>query len=258
MPSTLDRLVGGAAGPFIHNTTTTDPGATNDTTQGYQPGSMWVNTAAGQLRIWQCRSAAAGAASWVFVGADFANGGTAPANEAVGFGSGNAPISAGGNLFRSVSAGVTCGGSGNDFVLGVYSIPGNSFDIAGRGVTITAQGSFGGNTNSKRVKIIFNPVAAVIGSVVNGGTLVADTGSVLTNGSGWSIQANVFKYGANGSNTQMGIHQQAQVGPSVSPLVAPTPITAVESGAILVAVTGNPGTLPGDISMNLFEVAANN
>jgi hypothetical protein len=259
MPSTLDQLVGGATGPIFRNTTaTTDPGPTNDQTQGYGLGSIWINAAAGALRKWMCRSAATGAASWIYVGADYTNGGNGPANESTGFGSGTAQIVAEGNIFRSVSAGVTCGGSGNDFVIGVYTIPGNSFDIAGRGVTITAQGSFGGNTNSKRVKIIFNPVAAVIGQVINGGTLVADTGSVLTNGSGWSIQANIFKYGVNGSNTQIGLHQQSQVGPAVSPLVAPTLLTATESGAIIVAVTGNPGTLPGDISMNLMEVNAVN
>jgi hypothetical protein len=259
MPSTLDRLVGGAVGPFVHNgSAITDPGLTNDNTQGYQPGSMWINTAAGALRTWLCRSAATGAASWQYVGADFANGGNGPPNEATGFGSGGTQIAAEGNIFRSISAGVTCGGSGNDYVLGVYTIPGNSFDIAGRGVCITCQGSFGGNTNSKRVKIIFNPVAAVIGQVVNGGTLVADTGSVLTNGSGWSVQAEIFKYGIAGSNTQMGIHQQAQVAGSVSPLLAPTALTATESAPIIICVTGNPGTLPGDISMNLFEINAMN
>lgn len=262
MPSTLDRLVGGAVAPFVHNASATrDPLVTDDSSVAggnYQPGSMWFNASAGALRVWLCRAATAGAASWQFLGADFANGGTEPPGAVTSFGSGNAPMTASGNLFRSVSAGTPCGGSGNDIVMGVYSLPGNSLDIAGRGVTVTAQGSFGGNTNSKRVKIIWNPVAAVIGQVVNGGTLVADTGSVLTNGSGWSIQANIFKYGVNGSNTQIGIHQQAQVGPAVSPLVAPTPLTATESGAILIAVTGNPGTLPGDVSINLMEVTAVN
>jgi hypothetical protein len=259
MPSTLDRLVGGAVGPFVHNgSATRDPTVTDDSSLGYQPGSMWNNITAGQLRLWICRASTVGAASWQFMGADFANGGTEPASAVTSFGAGNAPVSAGGNLFRSASAGVTCGGSGNDFVLGVYTIPGNSFDIAGRGIGILAQGSFGGNTNSKRIKIVYNPAAAVIGQVVNGGTIIADTGFLTTNGSGWSVSANIYKYGNPNSNTQVGLHQSSQAAAAVQALQAPTLLTATENAAIIVAVTGNPGTLPGDISMNLFEVSAFN
>ena len=42
---------------------TTDPGASNDTTQGYSVGSQWINTTTG--RVWTCTGAAAGAATWV-------------------------------------------------------------------------------------------------------------------------------------------------------------------------------------------------
>lgn len=40
-----------------------DPGATNDSTQGYSLGSKWYNTSTGIW--WRCTSATAGAATWV-------------------------------------------------------------------------------------------------------------------------------------------------------------------------------------------------
>ena len=43
-------------------TAVADPTATNDTTQGFAPGSEWLNTST--LQTWQCISAASGAAVW--------------------------------------------------------------------------------------------------------------------------------------------------------------------------------------------------
>ena len=108
------------------------------------------------------------------------------------------------------------------------------------------------------MKIIFNATTAVVGSTVTGGTTVADTGTVTTNGGGWSVQANVFKYGAAGSNTQIGLHQQCQVGAAVSALLAPQLITATESGSILIAITGNATTTASDIVFNFAEINAMN
>src|SRR6185369_6452835 len=52
---------------FTNNlSATTDPGVTNDTTQGYTVGSQWVNTTAN--RIWTAISVAAGAAVWALDG----------------------------------------------------------------------------------------------------------------------------------------------------------------------------------------------
>lgn len=178
------------------------------------------------------------------------------------FGSSTATMLEEGNINRQVSAsgsGVSPGATGADNVLAVYTIPANAFDVSGRGVTITAQGSFGATGNNKRIKIIFNPASAVVGSTVGAsGTTIADTGTVATNGGGWSLQGSVFKYGAAGSNTQLGLHQQAQVGGAVSALLAPANITATESGAILVAVTGNATTATSDIVLNFIEVNAMN
>jgi hypothetical protein len=164
-----------------------------------------------------------------------------------------------GNLNRQVlGVGVSPGTINNDNVLAVYTIPASGFDQTGRGVNITASGSFGATANNKRVKIIFNATTATIGSAVTGGVTVADTGTVATNSGGWEVEASIFKYGAAGSNTQLGIHNQAQTGGTVSALLSPALITATESGAIIVAVTGNATTATTDIVFNWLEVNAMN
>ena len=68
----------------------------------------------------------------------------------------------------------------------------------------------------------------------------------------------MFKYGAAGSNTQLGIHAQAQSGGAVSTLLAPSTITATESGAIFIAITGNATTAASDIVFNWLEINAMN
>jgi hypothetical protein len=241
-------------------TATADPGASQDSTQGYQVGSIVLNATAGFLRWWECRDATAGAAKWVFSGADYANGGTTPSSEVVQFGSGSGFVAAEGNINRQISsAGVSPTSTGVDYVLAAFSLPANSFDVANRGISITAQGSFGTTTNNKTIKIVFNPsVATVGGSIGSGGITVATSGVVATNGSGWSLQANVFKYGVAGSNTQITLHQQSQNGGAVGPLTAPQLATAAESGAILIAVTGNAATAATDSLWNFFEVSAMN
>ena len=92
------------------------------------------------------------------------------------FGLGVAPIAREGNIFRQVSSpGISPGATGADNVLAVFSLPANSFDIAGRGVNITAAGKFATTANNKTVRIYYNATTAVVGSTVTGGTLVADT-----------------------------------------------------------------------------------
>jgi|SRR5579859_84725 len=49
--------------PLINITATTDPGVSNDNTQGYSVGSTWVNITAG--RVFFAISVATGAAAWV-------------------------------------------------------------------------------------------------------------------------------------------------------------------------------------------------
>ena len=236
---------------------TADPAVSNDNTQDYGPGSLWLNSAT--MRVWMCLTNATGAAVWALDGVQ-PGVGIEPSSMITQFGSGTATFPEEGNINRQISsAGVTPGATGADNVLAAFSLPANSFDQAGRGLSITAQGSFGATGNNKRIKIIFNPSTATVGSTVgSGGSTVADTGTVTTNGGGWSIQANVFKYGAAGSNTQIGLHQQAQIGGAVAALLAPSLVTATESAAINVAVTGNATTATTDIVFNFLEINAMN
>lgn len=176
------------------------------------------------------------------------------------FGSGNASFPEEGNVNRQISAtGVNPGATGADNVLAVYSLPANSFDVSGRGLYIQAQGSFGATGNNKRIKIIWNPSTAVVGSTVgSGGTLVCDTGTVTTNGGGWQVSGMVFKYGAAGSNTQICMNNGAIAGSSHLGTAAPVTATATESGAILIAITGNATTAASDIVFNWLEINAMN
>jgi hypothetical protein len=243
----------------VNLTATTDPGVSNDNTQGYGPGSIWINTTSGALRWWECVSAATGAAVWSFAGAAYGAGGAAPSTEVVQFGLGSAQAAAEGNIYRQVSGpGVTPASTGADIVVGVYAMPANSFDVAGRGVNVLAQGGFAATTNNKRVKIIWNATTATVGSAVVGGTTICDTGVVTGSAVGWAVEANVFKYGAAGSNTQLGVHVSAQSGAVVSSLLSPTLMTAAESGAINIAVTANATTATSDILLNFLEVNAMN
>jgi hypothetical protein len=180
------------------------------------------------------------------------------------FGLGLGAISREGNIFRQVLAatGVSPGATAADNVIGVFSIPANSFDIAGRGIAITAAGKFATNANTKQVKIIFNPSTAVVGATVgSGGTTVADSGAQTGSNVGWLIGANIFKLGAAGANTQYGqcsgvIEGCSHIGVGTGGL--PQFPTAAENAAILLAITGNATTTATDIVMNFFEVNAMN
>lgn len=176
------------------------------------------------------------------------------------FGGGLGSFPEEGNISRQISAaGINPGATAADNVLAVYSIPANSFDAAGRGLIIQALGSFAANGNNKTVKIIFNPATAVVGSTVGGGgTTVATTGVSAGNGVGWQLGANIFKYGALGSNTQFTVQTAAIVGTALGGIGVPVNAAAVESAAILIAVTGNAATTATDIIFNFLEVNAMN
>lgn len=251
----LDAFCGGLPQGINNLVAVTDPVAGSDNTLGYRVGSAWVNTANG--RVWFCVSAATGAATWAL--AVVPGVGVEPANNLEQFGGGTGTMLSEGNINRQLSvAGVQPGTTANDNVLAFFSLPAGSLDALGRGLTITAQGSFAATNNAKRLKLIFNATTAVVGSAVTGGTTIADTGSLTTtsNAGGWSIQANVFKTGALGSNTQLGLHQLTQ--PAAVLPTAPAAIAAVESGAILIAVTGAAATATTDITFNFLEINAMN
>ena len=247
--------------PAYHNLfATTDPGASNDHSQDYSVGSRWVNTIAG--RIWTCLSAATGAASWALDGVA-PQGGTEPSNITTAFGGGSGAFLSEGNLIRLVGNPL---GSNNadttDDVLASYVLPASSFDIAGRGLYITAQGGTGPTTNNKRVTLWFN--ATISGASVTGGSVIADTGSwvngtIRNNSVGWQLTANVFKYGAAGANTQYA-QGSAILGGIHGGIGAPVFMTAVESAAIVIAVTGSSFTsgVANDVVATWFEIDAMN
>ena len=169
-----------------------------------------------------------------------------------------------GNLNVQVSAaGVSpaAGSAGTpaDLVMATYTVPAAAFSAAGKGITVMAAGSFGATANVKLVKLWVNPATAVVGATIGAsGVLICSTASVTTNGTGWQIEGSLFKYGAAGSNTQIGLHNQAQVGAAVASMLAPNLVTATESGAVLVAITGYASTTVTDILFNFLQVNATN
>lgn len=241
-------------------TATTDPGVGNDNTQSYGPGSRWLNTS--NSRLWVNLSAATGAATWYLAGV-VPGTGIEPSSMLTQFGAGTATFPEEGNINRQVpgvTGAVSPGATGADNVIFVYSMPANSFDASGRGVTITAAGNFAANGNTKTVKMILNPSTAVVGSTVGaGGTTIASTGAVTQNGGAWVMNASLFKRGANGSNTQVAVPGGVVLsGSHAGATAACAEVTATESGAILIAITGNAATTATDILGVFFEVNAMN
>jgi len=118
---------------------TSDPSASNNNTQDYTVESRWVNTAA--RRLWSCISAATGAAAWALAGL-VPGIGAEPANISTLFGGSTGMFLRAGNLYRL--AGNPLAGNNadtTDDLLASYTLPASSFDAAGRGLCITAQGS---------------------------------------------------------------------------------------------------------------------
>lgn len=165
-----------------------------------------------------------------------------------------------GNISRQVAAAAPLGNAADttDDVLFAFTIPASSFDVAGRGVCLSAQGKLATNGNSKRVKIFFGCTTATVGSAVVGGTAVADSGASTGSNVGWQLTANLFKYGAANSNTQ---YSQATsvVGATHGGLNLPVLTTATENAAIIVAVTGSSAaSAASDVLGYWFEVNAMN
>jgi hypothetical protein len=238
----------------------TDPGGSDDNTQDYSVGSRWLNTAAG--RAWTCLSATTGAAIWALDGI-VPGVGIAPSNMLTYFGSGAGTILGDGNLNRQIGNPLAGNNADTtDDVLASYTMPGSSFDVWGRGLTITAQGSTGPTTNDKRIKLWFN--ATISAGVVTGGTVIADTGAwvnatTVNNGVGWQLMSNVVKYGAAGSNTQYA-QGTTILGDVYGGIGLPVFPTAVESDAIVIALTGSSYTTgaANDVVAIWFEVNAMN
>jgi hypothetical protein len=181
------------------------------------------------------------------------------------FGSGQAVIGGEGNIFLTAGTGINPTATGSEAVLAVCTLPASSFDLAGRGVTIYTLGSLtaSGTGTAQRVRLWYNTgSAATAGTLLStgsaGATIIADTGAVSNSVGAWSLAALVFKYGATGSNTQLGVHQQGQVGGTALALTTPTLLTATESSAINIAATCIGSGVVGNVVLNFMEVTASN
>jgi len=159
-----------------------------------------------------------------------------------------------GNIYRnSPNPGVSPSTINGDYVVDVFKIPGGSLDQVGRGLNIVAAGNVAANTNSKRIKIWWNATTPVVGSLVSGGTLLADTGAYTTNlATAYQLSGNVFKTGV--LNQQSLIHETAQVGLQIGALVPCSVVTVTEASDIWIAITANAVTTTTDIVHFLTEV----
>jgi hypothetical protein len=238
-------------------TATVDPTATNDVSQGYAPGSRWLNQT--NSRVWKCMTNTLGAATWALDGV-VPGVGVEPSSMLTQFGSSTASFLEEGNVSRQISGvGISPAATGSDYVVAVYVMPALAFDASGRGLQISAAGAFAANANTKTIKLVASNTAQVVGSVTAGSpSVLASTNTVTTNGGGWQIGANVFKYGALGSNTQEAIHSQSQVGATVTALQTPATLTLVENAIIYFAVTANCATATTDVVFNWAEFNAMN
>jgi hypothetical protein len=100
--------------------------------------------------------------------------------------------------------------------------------------------------------------------MVTGGSVIADTGSwvsgtIPNDNVGWQLTASVFKYGATETNTQYA-QGTAILGGVYGGIGLPVFPTAVESGAIVIALTGSSYTTgaANDVVATWFEVNAKN
>lgn len=241
-------------------TATADPAASNDNTQDYGVGSMWVNSTNG--RVWICQSATTNAAAWAL--AIVPGVGIEPSTNIEQFGSGTATMLSEGNIYRFLStsaAGSNPAGTNADVVVAAYSLPANSFDAVGRILSLCATGNFANNTNSKRAKIIWNPSTAVVGQTVGtGGVVLVDTGPYNTTGAAaFDISGNIWKAASNSQILQStgviigSTHTGTGAGTGVAQAAS-----AVDTGTILIAVTLNAVTQVSDAALNFFEINAMN
>jgi len=214
-------------------------------------------TLASQLTVWSSKlgDIQFNAAQAAAIGAQFGNGaaqfGTNPSNSLVMGDDGNLVV-------QIASAGVSPSATGADKILALATIPVGGFDIAYRGISILVAGN-APNTNAKTVKAILNPTSPVLGATVSGGTTIANlTATGAGSAGGWQLQANLYKYGAAGSNTQIALHEAGQAGSILGTLSSPSLTTLAENAAIILAITGNATTTATDIVFNFLQIFATN
>jgi hypothetical protein len=263
----MDLVAAGAVvlgyGPVGRNnvTATVDPVATNDNTQDYFPGSIWVNSTNG--RAWTCVTSGTGTATWAL--AVVPGVGIEPATNLEQFGGSTATMLSEGNIYRLVPSTPTNPAStGNDNVLANYALPANAFDgIGNRMLFISATGTFAANANTKEIKLWIGATTATVGSAIVGGTCICDSGASAANGAQWELNTNVAKYGAANSNTQRAFGSAVIIGAAHSGFgsgasALPQNLTLTENAVINISVTGNATTTATDIALIELNINAMN
>ena len=243
-------------------TATTDPVSTNDNTQDYAVGSIWVNSTNG--RVWICQSAATSTAAWAL--AVVPGTGVEPATNLEQFGSGTATMLSEGNIYRYIAAAspVSPASTANDNVLANFALPANTLDgISNRGLFISATGQFATNANTKQVKVWAGASTATVGSAIVGGTAICDSGASTASNQQWELNANLFKYGAANSNTQRALGSAVVIGTTHSGFGSGASansqlLTMTENATINITVTGNATTTATDITLTAFTINALN
>ncbi len=220
---------------------TADPAVSNDNTQDYGPGGIWLNITGN--RAWICQSAATGAAVWVLAGV-VPGVGVEPSSMLTYFGGGTQSFANTGIIFRYQS--VTGTGNGNDTTedtLSTFALPAGSLDVAGRTLEITASGSFANNAHSKTAKLYF------------GSSIVATTGAQTGANIGWQVSLQVQK---TASNSQLGFYSPI-IGTAHGGISLPISGTETDTNAITIKVTGQTGTAAAsDVVLNSLLIEALN
>ncbi len=177
---------------------------------------------------------------------------------------------ASGNVFADTqaAAGINPGATGADKIVAAVWIPAGTFDKANRGIVATMIATGAANNNSRRMKIIlgdtnatFPALPAVDGSVTTtGGTVIGDSGALTTTMNAVSafLQCQLFKRGANGSNTQNSMTTAIIGGGTHGGVGAYTDQTFNEATNLCLVFTVSAATTATDIAYNQAEVTVYN
>lgn len=176
-----------------------------------------------------------------------------------------------GNLYRNIGNPVAANAADTtDDILDGFQLPAGSFDVAKRGIQLMFQGKFGATANNKKVRLWVNPTMAgqtITNGVISGGTVTGagaglmlyDSTAQTGNGVGWGLLAQLFKYGAAGSNTQY-FQIQPIFGTTHGGITLPTFATMAENAAMNFVLTGSSSTTgaANDVVLNISEANAMN
>ncbi|MDB5310681.1 MAG: hypothetical protein JWO38_4883 [Gemmataceae bacterium] len=157
-----------------------------------------------------------------------------------------------------------------DDILWGCVLPASVLDVAFRQITIAFSGQTGGTANNKRFKLFVNPTMAgqvvtngiISGGTVTAGTPICDSGTWTATNNNVAFQggAQLTKYGAPGSNTQMTGMVFAILGATHGGAQPGQPLTLPENAPISIVITGSSYTTgaAGDVKLQSATVTGSN